>query len=279
MDYTGGSFKFKGKLFDGYKQYTDGNELHMRFGLGESRSTCLWWYMNPIPDGGDIHCGWSGYMNDFIARLEGGNIFSTAAYHQNDQGMLTGVDFKSTTIPAPESGGYGRLFIDIIGCGVENFTIGDFEVEFSRDATFIPLNVHAVRPRVMETKLKSEKEYTSDNWNQSMDEWSVDTIFASDNNLEFGYGMLLNDAGGYVSTLPYNTMQSPEHPEQHLANRVSAYYADSKCKLITDLRYNLTAVRSVLPHCLVSMKGMTLHPININHNWRDDTVQIGFMEI
>ena len=275
MDYTGGSFKFTGSLFVGCKRYTDGNELHMRFGIGSDRDHAKWWYMDPIPNGGDISCGWSGTVNRFIARLEGGNIMSTAAYHINAAGILTNVDFKSSTIPAPDSGGYGRLFIDIIGCGVENFTIGDFTVEFSREKTKIPTNVHAVRPRVMKESRDTSHEYTAVNWNQSKDEWSADCIFASDNNLEYGYGLLLNATGGYVATVPYG--QNSEHPEQHLADRVSKYWANSKRKLMTDLRYNL--IPSIRPNNLVSMNSATFYPASISHDWRDDKVTIGLMEL
>lgn len=275
MDYTGGSFKFTGSLFVGCKRYTDGNELHMRFGIGSDRDHAKWWYMNPIPDGGDITCGWSDSVRDFIARLEGGNIMSTAAYHINSLGFLTDVDFKSSTIPAPTSGGYGRLFIDIIGCGVENFTIGDFAVEFSREVTEIPTNVHAVRPRVMKESRDTSHEYTAVNWNQSKDEWSADCIFASDNNLEYGYGLLLNATGGYVAVVPYGN--TTEHPEQHLANRVSNYWANSKRKLMTDLRFNM--IPTIRPNNLVSMNDTTFYPASISHDWRDDKVTIGLMEL
>ena len=275
MDYTGGSFKFTGSLFTGCKRYTDGNELHMRFGIGSDRQHAKWWYMNPIPDGGNISCGWSSTVNRFIARIEGGNIMSTAAYHINPLGFLTDVDFKSSTIPAPDSGGYGRLFIDIIGCGVENFTIGDFTVEFSREVTEIPTNVHAVRPRVMKESRDTSREYTAVNWNQSKDEWSADCIFASDNNLEYGYGLLLNATGGYVATVPYGN--NSEHPEQHLADRVSKYWANSKRKLMTDLRFNL--IPAIRPNNLVSMNSATFYPASISHDWRDDKVTIGLMEL
>jgi hypothetical protein len=276
MDYTGGSFKFTGSLFVGCKRFTDGNELHMRFGIGSDRDHAKWWYMNPIPDGGDIVCGWNGTVHRFIARLEGGNIISTAAYHINAAGILTSVDFKSSTIPAPDSGGYGRLFIDIIGCGVQNFTIGDFAVEFSREVTEIPTNVHAVRPRVMKESRDTSHEYTAVNWNQSKDEWSADCIFASDNNLEYGYGLLLDASGGYVATVPYSG--SPEHPEQHLANRVSNYWRNSKRKLMVDLRYNL--IPSILPYNFVNIGGgPNFYPSSISHDWRNDKIQIGLMEI
>ena len=275
MDYTGGSFKFTGSLFVGCKRYTDGNELHMRFGIGSDRDHAKWWYMDPIPNGGDISCGWGSTVNRFIARLEGGNIISTAAYHINAAGILTNVDFKSSTIPAPKSGGYGRLFIDIIGCGVKNFTIGDFTVEFSREVTEIPTNVHAVRPRVMKESRDTSHEYTAVNWNQSKDEWSADCIFASDNNLEYGYGLLLNATGGYVATVPYGG--NSEHPEQHLANRVSNYWANSKRKLMTDLRFNM--IPTIRPNNLVSMNDTTFYPASISHDWRDDKVTIGLMEL
>jgi hypothetical protein len=128
----------------------------------------------------------------------------------------------------------------------------------------------------MSSRRDTSHEYTAENWNQSKDEWNADCIFASDNNLEYGYGLLLDASGGYVATVPYSG--SPEHPEQHLANRVSNYWRNSKRKLMVDLRYNL--IPSILPYNFVNIGGgPNFYPSSISHDWRNDKVQIGLMEI
>ena len=86
---------------------------------------------------------------------------------------------------------------------------------------------------------------------------------------------MLNATGGYVATVPYGN--DNEHPEQHLADRVSKYWANSKRKLMTDLRFNM--IPSIRPNNLVSMNDTTFYPASISHDWRDDKVQIGLMEL
>jgi hypothetical protein len=119
--------------------------------------------------------------------------------------------------------------------------------------------------------------YTAQNNSHASEEWNANCIFASDNNMEFGYGLLSGATGGYVSTVPYG--QNSEHPEQHLANRVSTYWTASKRNITTDLRYDLAIVKNVLPNQRVTMDGGTFIPFAISHNWRDDITHISFAEL
>jgi hypothetical protein len=70
-----------------------------------------------------------------------------------------------------------------------------------------------------------------------------------------------------------------EHPEQHLANRVSSYWTLSKRNITAQLRYNLSIVKNVLPTQRVYLDGSTFIPFAISHEWRDDVTTISFAQL
>ena len=288
MDYTGGSIILDGSLFkDMMTNFTDGNELYMNIGIGASKATAKWWYMNWIYPGGDIDGGWSSTKTDggFPARLENGKIYVVAAWNAQrntlyDEWYRGSLAFKSTSIPVPDTAGFfGNIYIEFYGTtGVEPFCIGNLKIDFSRDKTEIQSNVHDVRerPLLITDQRRSEMKYTAQNNNHASGEWNANCIFASDNNMEFGYGLLLGPTGGYVATVPYGN--NSEHPEQHLANRVNAYWTASKRKVTTSLRYDVTAVRNISPHYTVRLDGVTYIPCSISHDWRDDVSHVSLAE-
>ena len=100
-------------------------------------------------------------------------------------------------------------------------------------------------------------------------------FFASDNNLEYGYGLLLNATGGYVAVVPYGN--TTEHPEQHLANRVTTYWRTSKRRIATELRANV--VPDITPRHKEVLDGTTAYPISISRQWRDDVLQLTVLEL
>ena len=71
-----------------------------------------------------------------------------------------------------------------------------------------------------------QKKYKSNNGNAIEEEYSIDSIFASENINKPGYGIVLNPNGDYFPGLIYE--QDVEHPEQHVCNRVTNYWATSK---------------------------------------------------
>ena len=79
-----------------------------------------------------------------------------------------------------------------------------------------------------------------------------------------------------MNTLSYNG-GTAEHPEQHLANRVTSYWATSKRMLELELRTD--AVSEITPQNTVSVEGTDFYPISIGHNWRDDVTTIKMLEI
>ena len=96
--------------------------------------------------------------------------------------------------------------------------------------------------------------------------------------MEYGYGLLLNSSGNIISTVNYGG--TPEHPEQHLANRVTTYWATAKRKIDTELQAN--KVGDVTPNTKVTISGesgYTFTPIAISRNWRDDVLKLSLLQL
>ena len=294
MMYSNGSLKISGKPCAGFFSWDTEKKrcrIRMRLGVGMTRQTAQWWYMDDMvnPDqstGFAINSGWRNTVQEFSAYIINGQIYTTGV-------ALFGLVYPFLTfgypyIPMPADA-YGYLFIDILGMWdgpipdyVSDFEIGDLSIEFNRDQTTIPTSFIEVRPRTIVKERQETAEYKSSNTNQTEQEWSADCIFASDNNMEYGYGLLMNPDGSYMASAPYGN--STEQPEQHLANRVTTYWAQAKRMLSPDLIANASigtgvTVMDITPRHKVTMDGTTFHPIAINHSWRDDVVSLILLEM
>jgi hypothetical protein len=100
--------------------------------------------------------------------------------------------------------------------------------------------------------------------------------------MEYGFGLVMNADGTFMSSAPYGN--STEQPEQHLANRVTTYWAQAKRMLSPDLIANASigtgvTVMDITPRHKVTLDGTTFHPIAINHDWRDDIVSLTLLEM
>ena len=193
-------------------------------------------------------------------------------------------------IPCDDSSLYGYIFIDIIGLthnvaeNAPHFEIGNFEIEFSRDEIFIPSSSEQTRPRFKNDEDRvSSREYTATNNNGTGDNWDADCIFASDNNMDYGYGLLINPDGTFMDKARYgNDLSDPsqhnklEHPEQHLANRVATYWMKSRRQVTTELRTD--AIPAITPHYRITLDGTIFNPTAISHDWRDDITILTLLE-
>ena len=205
--------------------------------------------------------------------------------------MLDPMLYIYPAIPVEENL-YGYIFIDILyGKDYTNlnnfgdFEIANFAIVFKRDTYYIPSSLGEVRPRELKTKRVTTKEYTATNSNASKEEWNANCIFASDNNMEYGYGLLLNASGNIVEKVPYGN--TTDHPEQHLANRVASYWATAKRKIEGELQAHVVQaitggtvkIGDILPCHKVSIDSNTFCPIAISRNWRDDVVKLSLLQI
>lgn len=284
MAFAGGSIILSGQIYTGERitSWTERTLLKMRLGIGMTRNTARWWYMDRFYYGDQsISKGWStaGTVKSFYAGVSGGAIKSTALIHPI--GITGWLTEYYNAIPIPnEAELYGYLFIDFgefssNGENAESFEIADFSVKFSRDSIVLPSTVGEVRGREKTEERVNMKEYTSDNQNSTGVEWNADCIFASDNNMTYGYGLLMNANGTFMETAGYNG--ASEHPEQHLANRVTAFWTASKRRLKVDLRSN--EITEPTPVNKLTIDSTTGQPIAISHDWRDDITTITILEL
>ena len=289
MDYTGGSIQLKcSVLEDIFRNFTDTDVLWINIGIGMTKATAKWWNTDWIYGDDVINCGWQSTKpaDGFPVWIEGGNIYTLSIWNAMrvhvspaDAWFRADIAIKSANIPIPdEDGFFGNVYLEFYGCeNLEPVCIGNLEIIFSRDKTELPVTTDTVRPRMMVEKRVSMMRYTAQNNMHASEEWNANCIFASDNNMKFGYGLLLGPTGGYVSTVPYGV--NMEHPEQHLADRVSAYWTMSRRKITAKLRSDIAAVRNVLPAQRVNLDGSTFIPSAISHDWRDDVTQISFAQL
>ena len=279
INYTGGSLKIKGDVYVGAKRwdYNWANDLlWVRVGIGLTKATAKWFYVMGDDPQGHITHRWQT------------TPFAFGSWVHN--GGFTGVNVilaQCNYIPCDEYL-YGYLFIDINGMNMfyeheeTSFEIGNFEVDFTRDRTFFPTSTSDVRSRTMAEKRVSSREYTASNINGTGDKWNADCIFASDNNMMYGYGLIINPSdGSFMDKTRYNHDQGTdrmEYPEQHLADRVAAFWARSKRQVTMQLRAD--AIADITPRHKVKL-GTELteyNPTVISREWCDDTVNITLLE-
>lgn len=288
MSSPGGSFSLSGTLYEKWElttnKMTSGDKeyfrrMRMAIGIGPSRSSAQTKWLNFTYAGG---LSWSTTKTTIEIMVKySPNLYAAVYLSDIAAGHIS-------AIPVP-SDITGRLFIEFYGSpdvdwqrigepGECNFEIADFKVTFSRDAVAIVDN----HERKAIKKRFNTREYTSTNNSKSSDELNIDCIYASDNEMEYGYGLLMNPDGSYMANVPYGS--NSEQPEQHLANRVTAYWAQAKRMLSPDLIANASigtgvTVMDITPRHKVTMDDTTFHPIAIDHDWRDDVVSLTLLEM
>ena len=287
MSFGGGSISFEGTLWRGaetLQQNENRYAIRAKLGIGMTRASAKWWYITGEISG-QITKGWDTQERIFDIGLKGNNLNGAAA--NLGELWLDPMLYIYPAIPVEENL-YGYIFIDIL-YGKDytnlnnfgNFEIANFAVVFKRDTYYIPSSVGEVRPRELKTKRVTTKEYTATNSNASKDEWNANCIFASDNNMEYGYGLLLNASGNIIQTVQYGgSATNQQHPEQHLATRVANYWATTKRKIDPELLAN--KIPAVDPTNIVKVGTDTVTtyaPIAISRDWRDDVTKISLMQL
>lgn len=276
MAFGGGSLILDGDVYFNEKpcDITDDPMLYMGLGISPdgNRAHARWWYIYYNNQSQIVH-GWEqtgGTHYYFAAGVSGGRIRSCKL-------PVSNVDFDAIPVDASL---FGYVHVDFYSLlsgyvPIDAFQIANFSIKFSRDTIDIPTSLDVKRPRYLVEERVTEKEYTATNQNQTHEEWNADCIFASDNNMEYGYGLLMNADGSFMATAPYAA--GNEHPEQHLANRVANYWAVSRRRLGGDFRANTIA--DISPQYKVTINGTTCHPVAVSHDWRDDVVKLSLLEM
>ena len=283
--FSDGFFRILGDTYRGGDKYQHGSfyagdyDTYMHFGVGTSRENAKWW------DGEK----WVNTLTQFRCTL--GNtkpeMFPRFITQEEVMGSVS-TSIVETSILLTGSAFYGYIFIDILGSinfpetdGQRAFNIRDFRIEFQKNNQVVKQQFPNSGWWSIRDKELKQKKYKSNNGNAIDEEYSIDSIFASENTNKPGYGIVLNPNGDYFPGLIYE--QDVEHPEQHVCNRVTNYWAHSKRKieavLLTHDGTNETTAAGVTPAHMVEMDGTTMHPIAISHQWRDDVVSLIMMEM
>lgn len=224
--------------------------VYVRVGIGADREHALWYGGSPN--------SWSSSPTNISIRVgdtqSRTQMLSVNTNHANLMGVLF-VDFMGSDDMEPVN-------------GKRRFEIVNFSVEFQR-RKYSWLFDTSTR--------QGNREYISTAANKVNAELDVNCIFASENELEFGYGVLMNDDGTWMTGYNYNGSSVAMHPEQYLANRVTTYWATSKRRIRTDI--TSSAAASVTPKSKVTLDNTTSYPISISHEWRDDITTIILLEL
>ena len=233
--------------------------MYMRLGVGKTRNTATWYNGNTwghLEEMFKVTIGNRG--NDFYAVSQSGGLMRTA-------------------IPTPQA--EGLLFVEFLGSddlddidGEKSFELEDFTVEYYKN------NVRDVGHRISEkVDLPGEMEYTSKNQNNVRDEWNADCIYASDNDMAWGYGLLINPDGTFMQKAVYGA--TSQHPEQNLADRVTAYWQQARRKVSVEMRSDDLNVSAISPEKKVTLDSTTFYPISISRDWRDDVTNLTMLEL
>lgn len=237
--------------------------MMIRFGVGKTRATARWF------DGQS----WSDTATAFPVSVGNeNNILRPEKIVSSDfRWIANHIHIRNENLS-------GKIFIDFLGSsetpevdGQRSFYIMDFAVEFSRHKDY----EHPSDDVVYTPDYASTSEYVSKNAVATNIESNIDLCYASENNMEAGYGVVMNIDGSPMATAPYNS--GNEHPEQHLANRVTAFGATSKRMITAELQSNLVA--NINPRYMVTLDGTTGHPIAIGRDWRDDILRLTILEM
>ena len=278
--YGGGSIKMNCQCFHGAEALSPNSldNVKMQLGIGMDRASAKWFYCYVGLGEYTVNSGWK-------TAAENSGVIPSFRQHLGAQMgplIVTLNGWKSfPAIPVADNL-YGYLFIEFYGCsedfGFGEFELGKFSVEFSREKTELPTSITSSgRARTMADKRKSTIRYAATNDNGNLDKWNADCIFATDNNAEYGYGLMMTAEGGYFGKMTYGLVQ--KFPEQHLCDRVAAYYATAKRMVTGSLDSNAQAIASISPRNMATLDNATFHPIAISHDWRDDKTILTLLQM
>lgn len=174
--------------------------------------------------------------------------------------------YTGTGIPVSSLG--GKITFYVFGItDLPSAVLNSIEISFSRTIlSSIPTS-------------DNENTYEASTVSNFSDDVSVNTIFATDNNNEYGTGLIMAN-GAYASGVEYSTSggSQQEHPEQHLVDRIAAYGSTVKKVLsVGILNADLTPVSPATK--MTDENGTTYTPVAISHEWADDITDYTLMEI
>ena len=184
----------------------------------------------------------------------------------------------------------GTLFVEFLGSsdlpevsGQRSFDIANFGVVmYHGDIAEYTYQNHFWWKFENAENVKQTVSYKAKNQNNIKADFNADVIFASDNNVIFGYGLLSNPDRSFFKGIQYQEHGSLVFPEQHLANRVVEYCGQSRRLIAVEMMSNVYVgafVGDLTPRYLVTLDSTQGHLIAISRSWRDDLVRLTLIEM
>lgn len=278
--FSDGFFRMLADTYLGPDKWQEGNfyagnkDMIMRLGIGTSRNAAKWWNGREwVSSVTTFRATLGNQKPELFSRYREGTSFNT----EETSIILTGTM-------------YGYLFLDFLGSdnipeydGQRQFNLKDFRIEFRKNNTVVKTQYPNSGWYEIEDKELKETTYKATNDNAIEEDVTIDTIFASEKTMKPGFGVVLNTNGSYFTGMTYGSGTDVEHPEQHIADRITDYWATSKRKieahLLTHDDTAATLASNITPAHMVSIDGTTLYPISTSHKWRDEEMDVVAMEM
>jgi len=290
MSLSDGTLKLSGSVWMGEKQWDsakDDDYIKVRIGIGMTKATAKWFYLKNNQNSTVISHGWSSTVNDSRLTIGTGDIkgISLLVWANGPIPFTMPVNFDG--IPT-EQGMYGYVFVDFIGAYIDayngvgipggHYAIGNFKIEFSREKTYIPTSTqNSLRPREVKVDRVSTMDYTSLNENSIKNQQDIDLVYASDNNMKFGFGLVMEPNYSYMEEATYGNQS--DHPEQHFADRIANFWSSAKRVITADLQTQIVEQTDMLtPRSHLVLGALHYRTLAISHQWRDDVTTIKMIQ-
>ena len=292
MSLSDGTLKLSGSVWNGngWQQWDSENDddyIKVRIGIGLTKQTAKWFYLESTPGSTVISHGWSSTVKDSRLTVGNGDIKGVSLLAWGPTGFPITIPVNFDGIPT-DPGMYGYIFVDFLGIYYDayngvgtpggRYVVGDFKIEFSREKSYIPANTQdATRPREMKKDRISSMDYTAINGNAVKNEWNADLVYASDNNMKYGYGLVMNPNYEYMAYAYYG--ESIQHPEQHFADRIANFWNASRRVITADLQTNAVEnAAPITPRQHLVLGALHYRTLAISHQWRDDVTTVKMIQ-
>lgn len=291
MSFSKGSLKFSGSVYypDQAQQWDHGDDIDFivaKVGIGDTYESARWWYFK-VNSQYQTDYGWTTNKASAEANMTIGNgdIKGIGCLVSVGGSIPLPVWVPFEKIPVDEYM-HGYIFVDfygvtykIIHTDKQGFQIGNFKVEFSRDEVHIPANIFDdPRPREVFKDRVSSKDYKTTNENAVSNKQNIDLVYASDNNMKYGFGLVMEPTFDYMQGARYGDLVL-QHPEQHFAERITAYWNASRRLLTTDLRTEAVEQQEpITPRSHLIVGPLHYRTLAISHQWRDDVTTVKMIQ-
>lgn len=292
-----GNLRINAGIYKKFSRYENTDEdsnigkktMYMRLGIGPTRtSSDTYWYNGST---------WlQGTPTLFKVSIGNKDSILRTIWQSSGSGHSSTFTRENIPIKATQAM-KGRLYVDLFGSDDigrkqvgpviidtgYDFDVVNFQITFERNSYYTRSSENGRwggwggARDVVNIERVDTREYTADNGNRSRDEWNTDCILASDNDMAFGFGVVINADNSYMTGFSYDG-ETDERPEQHLADRVAAFWTRSHRKLSMEVyRNNIT--QNYAPNTVYTFDGQNFMSTAIGYDWRNSIMTISIIDI